>query len=231
MKKENLLKFYRAYRLYIFPAVVGISSLLLIVFAIYPQTVTLIKNQREQGELINKAQFLESKVSALEGYKEEELSRKLEIALAAYPDNKDFGTAMGVLQQIVAQSGFRIVTISLTSGSKAVSGGAQSYELKLDLVGIKPGLNILLNNLESSPRLMRTVSMDVSSTSQDLSNVALVVEVLFADVPKSFGAVDTPLPEITREDEALLTRLAQTGRSVLQAGSVTGPRGKVNPFE
>ena len=234
MKKEKLLKFYQTYRLYIFPGVVALSSLLLIVFAIVPQTAKLISNQKDQGELINKSKFLEGKAEALESYNKEDLARKLEIALAAYPDSKDFGVAIGLLQQIVAQSGFTISSIALGNSSQT-SGGSQSYELKMEMIGVKPGLPILINNLESSPRLVRVNNIDVSSVNNLQSiNVSLVVQVLYAGLPKSFGSLDSPLPEFSQADEDLIARLIEVGGGISQPGSVSTPstpRGKANPFE
>ena len=46
MKKEDLIKFYTAYRAYIFPAGVALASIFLILFVIYPQTVKLFNNQK-----------------------------------------------------------------------------------------------------------------------------------------------------------------------------------------
>lgn len=229
MKKESLLKFYQNYRIYIFPVIVAISSLILIVAAIYPQTAKLISNQSKARELINKSEFLEVKAQTLEEYDSADLARKLEIALSAYPGSKDFGAVIGLMQQVVAQSGFTISSIALGSSSKT-SAGSQSYELKLDLIGVKPGLPILLNNLESSPRLIRVSSIDVSSTNNTQAlTVALVVEVLYAALPQSFGSADSPLPEFSQKDEDLIARLARVG-ATSQTG-ISGPRGKSNPFE
>ncbi len=234
MKKENLLKFYQTYRLYIFPGVVAMSSLLLIVFAIFPQVAKLISNQKGEGELISKSKFLESKAEALESYNKEDLARKLEIALAAYPEGKDFGVAIGLLQQIVAQSGFTISSIALGNSSQT-SGGSQSYALKMEMIGVKPGLPILINNLESSPRLVRVNNIDVFSAGNLQSiNVSLVVQVLYAGLPKSFGSSDSPLPELSQADEDLITKLTGVGGVISQPELVSTPstpRGKANPFE
>lgn len=229
MKKENLSKFYQKYRLYIFPAVVTLASLFLIIFAIIPQTFKLISNQKDEGDLRNKSQFLESKVEALESYDALDLSNKLQFALNAYPGSTDFGLVIGLLQQITVRSGFILTTISLGSVSANLNG-SQSYELKMELAGVKPNLPILLNNLESSTRLIRVGSIDVSTrASEGKITVNLVVQVLYSAVPKTFGDTDSPLPEISQKDQELLTRLARTG--VTQSSSVSTPRGKANPFE
>src|SRR3989304_7777764 len=98
MKKEILIKFYTTYRLYIFPAVVGLSSLFLIVFAIYPQVIALINNQKLFGELIDQSKFLEAKADTLESYDENDLARKVNLVIPAYPQDNDFGRILDVLQ-------------------------------------------------------------------------------------------------------------------------------------
>ena len=230
MKKENLLKFYQTYRLYLFPGVVALSSLLLIVFAILPQAVKLISNQKQEGELINKSKFLESKAQALESYDSDDLARKVEITLNAYPGSKDFEVAIGLLQQLAAQSGFKIASIVLGNTSKT-SGGSESYELKMEMIGVKSGLPVLLNNLESSPRLIRVQNIEASFNNLQALNVSLVVEVLYAGLPQSFGSSDSPLPEFNQVDEDLIAKLARVGGVIPQSSFISTPRGKANPFE
>lgn len=232
MKKENLIKFYSDHRSYIFPAVVALSSLFLIVFVIYPQAVKLINNQRAIGDLMNKSKFLETKVTALESYNEEDLSRKLKFALATLPADKDFGNILGLLQQLTVQSGFAIDSISFGS-TASKSGNSDSFDVKLEIRGAKGSFQTLLNSLEDSRRLMRINSIDISSSqaSQTL-NVALVAEVLYSQLPQSFGGVDSPLPELSQKEEQLIVKLARFGETVSSPSATQSlPRGKSNPFE
>lgn len=232
MKKENLIKFYSNHRSYIFPAIVTLSSLFLIIFVIYPQTIKLINNQRAIGDLMNKSRFLETKVSALEGYDEEELSRKVGFALVTLPADKDFGNALGLLQQLIVQSGFSIDSISFGSAVGKL-GNSDSFEVKLQIRGAKSSFQTLLNNLENSRRLMRISSMDISSNqTTQILDVALVAEILYSQLPKSFGGIDSPLPQLSQKDEELISKLARTSERVLSPSAVQSlPRGKSNPFE
>lgn len=233
MKKETIAKFYLNYRLYIFPIMVALSSLFLIVFAIYPQTAKLIGNQKAQGDLINKSQFLETKVLALESYDQEDLSRKVGFALSAYPTDKDFGNVVGLLQQLVGQSGFNITSLALGNvPSKA--DVSSSYEIKLQITGAKNLLAVLLSNLENSARLMRVNSIDVSSgPNSQIVDVSLGVAVLYSSAPQSFGSVDSPVTKLSQADEELITRLAKVSPVSVspQAPAPSLPRGKANPFE
>lgn len=230
MKKDNIIKFYSTYKLYIFPSLVALASLFLIIFAIYPQTVKLISNQRSQGELTNRHKFLEAKVSALEKYDVLDLSQKVELALSAYPAERDFGNVIGLLQQLISQSGFNIVSIAL-GGSGVKAESASAYEVKVDISGSKALLPVLLNNLESSPRIMRVSSVNISSSGSQKVDVSLVISVLYSLVPKEFGTLDSPLPELSKIDEELIASLARVGGRVSPPSKLQIPRGKANPFE
>lgn len=233
MKKETITKFYSDFKLYIFPVVILLSSLFLIVFAIYPQTIKLIDNQKLAENLVSKSKFLETKVVALEDFNEEELSQKVGFALASLPAEKDFGNIFDLLQRLISRSGFSISSISLgSSGSKM--GNSESYEVKLEVKGAKAMFPILLSNLEDSPRLIRINTIDVASrqASQGLE-ASLVIGVLYSPVSQNFGTTDSPVPRLSQKDEELLARLA-ADRSVPVSQAPRSPatsRGKSNPFE
>ena len=231
MKRELLARFYAQYRSVVFPAIVALSSLFLIVFAIYPQTVQLIQNRKTASDLINKSKFLETKVAALESYDEEDLSRKVTLVLGVYPADKDFGNILGLLQEKTSQFGFNITSLSLGNiGSKL--GSSESYIVKMEVEGTKVLLPVLLNNLEDSSRLMRISTIDISSSqvSQALT-VNLVVEVLYSKLPQAFGTADSPLPEITQKDDQAIVILAELSRISTPATASSSLRGKPNPFE
>lgn len=233
MTKEIIAKFYLTYRLYIFPAVVALSSLFLIVFAIYPQTVKLLDNQRLSSDLKNKTKFLEDKVVALESYDTEDLSRKVELVLTSYPADKDFGNILGILQGLASQYGLNIISASLGGGSSKL-GNTESYTVRFEIEGPGDLLSSFLYSLENSPRLTRLKSIDVSSGSSAMLSATMSVEVLYAQAPQTFGSVDSPLPELNQKDDELLVSLAAT-KPVPAVSTVsaqpTSPRGKSNPFE
>lgn len=232
MKKESISNFYQKYRLYIFPSLVALSSLFLIVFAIYPQTMKLIDNQKAIGDLMTKSKFLETKVSALESINSEDLSTKVGSVMQALPADKDFGNILDLLQQLVTQSGFSISSISL-SNSSSKAGKTESFEVKLEVKGAKSLFKNLLTNLENSPRLIRVSTIDFSSNpASQIVDASLVIEVLYSKLPQNFGAEDSPLPQINQNDSRLLALLTKT--TTISSSSATlniSPRGKANPFD
>ncbi|MBU1031942.1 type 4a pilus biogenesis protein PilO [Patescibacteria group bacterium] len=232
MKKENLVKFYQTYKLYIFPAAVALSSIFLILFAIYPQTAKLISNQKEAGSLISKSDFLETKVLALESLDAEDLSTKVGFALNALPSEKDFSNILGLLQQLAGQTGFSISSISL-SGSTSKLSNIESYEVKMEMNGTKVLLPVFINELENSTRLMKIKKIDVSSGQfSQVVDVSLIVQVLYSSLPQTFGTTDSSLPELSQKDEELLATMARVvGETPISPDTAIAPRGKSNPFE
>lgn len=228
MKKE-LFEYYQKYKIYVFPAIVALSSLVLIVFVIFPQTIKLISEHKDEGDFFNKSKFLEAKAQALESLDPEDLNRKVYFALNSYPTEKDFISAMGLLQNITSQSGYSLVSMSLGSANSDIK--IQSYLIKLDVSGSRSLLPMILANIENSPRLMRVSSVEVASKGNtDAAIITLTIDVLYSSAPKEFGAVDSALPELSQQDEEIVARLAR-GSSQQEQSTLTGPRGKANPFE
>ena len=233
MRREEILKFYLSYRLYIFPAIVAFSSLILIIFVIYPQIMSLLTNQKNISDLINRSKDLEVKAQALESLNGEDLSRKVEYALSSYPDNLDFGNVIGLIQNLTTQSGFSAISISIGSSSTKLPN-SQSYGIKLDVAGPKSLFSILLTNIERSIRLIRISSVEVTnSQNQQSVNASLSLDILYSPLPGSFGNIDSPLPQLTDKDEQLLATLAKNTTPTISSSTnvVLPPRGKANPFE
>lgn len=230
MNKEAIFDFYNKHKIYIFPAVVSASSLFLIVFAIYPQTSKLITNQKIQGELQARSDFLEVKAKTLENFDVSDLTRKVEYALYSFPQDKDFGNVIGLLQQIGAQSNFLVNGINLEGGSSKTAG-SQSYNVRMEVNGAKNLLPLFLSNIESSVRLMKVNSIDISGKNDQSTDVVLGIEILYSPLPQTFGSTDSPLPQLSEKDEELLTTLGGSVPSVSLSEGLTSTRGKANPFE
>lgn len=233
MNKEEVISFYLNYRLYIFPFVVVLSSLILIVFVIFPQTMKLITNQKAESEMINKSSLLETKAQTLETLDEKDLNQKVGYAINSLPTDKEFISDMAVLQDITARSGFSAVSIVIGNNISS-DANTQSYNIKLEVLGPSTMLQNLLTNIEDSPRLVRVNSVE-ASVGKGAQNTAtsLDVSVLFSAAPKNAGGIDTPLPTLSQKDEEILVKLARSGAISQQPQTFfsLGSRGKTNPFE
>lgn len=234
MKKEDLGHFYSIHKAQIFPVIVALASLFLIIFVIYPQILKLINNQNALGDLNRRSEFLETKVVALERYSGEDLPSKLEIILGTLPTDKNFGDVLGLLQQLTTKFGF--ITNSISFGNNAnKAADVSNFSVKLVTKGSKVMFKTLLDNLESSPRLIRVSNIEVSSKQgSQVFDSSLALGVLYSQLPKDFGGIDSTLPELSQKDEELILKLEELKQTALTSSTssaVESPRGKANPFE
>lgn len=231
MQKEALL-FYQKYRILIFPSIVALSAIILLIFVIYPQAINLLNNQKKSADIIKKSDFLQTKVQALESYDENDLKNKVSVATFSYPVDKDLGIIVGLLQDITSKSGFSITALGLTGGGSSNDTEVQSYGISLELTGSEGLLATLLKNLENSSRLLRVSSIETSISKDKIMSVNLSIEALYLGAPGDFGSIDSPLPEITSDEQDLLTKLVQIAPVSSQISTSTSTsRGKSNPFE
>ncbi|MBI4036051.1 type 4a pilus biogenesis protein PilO [Candidatus Daviesbacteria bacterium] len=234
MKKEEIIKFYQTYKLFLFPTIVALSCLFLIVFVIYPQISNLISNQKNADELMAKSKILETKVIALESLNQDDLSAHVRLALESLPPERDYGGTLGLLQQLVSQAGFSLTSISLNTSSNK-SGNINSFPVQVEVKGARIMFQTLLNNLEGSSRLIRVSSFDVSSgADSQIVDASLKLDVLYAQVAPASGGADAPLAGFSEKESQVLSKLAESSNTFISAPSETGPvspRGKANPFE
>lgn len=173
----------------------------------------------------------------MESYDPTDLNRKMGFAVVSYPTDKDFVSALGLLQNLITQSGFSTISISLAGSiTSNKNAQAQSYNIKLDVLGPATSLPTLLSNIENSPRLMRVGSVEALSGKDPKGVIiSLIVDVLYAPSPVQIGSVESSIAELSQKDEEIIAKLATISRafssSQQTATTQLGPRGKANPFE
>lgn len=234
MDTKALLFFYSKYKMIIFPAVVVLSCLILVIFVIFPQLMSLLSGRTTEGELSNKIKFLEVKAQTLQSINEQDLDIKVNTVLGALPADKDYANVMSALQSAVTKWGFTIDSFTL-SGQDVKAGSSQGYLTNVEITGARALLPSLLNDIESMNRVMRIESLQVSG-GQDAAGVkvSLAIIALYAPAPSTFGGADSPLPTLSEKDEEIITKLTSTAPAqVVEIGveEVVIPTGKVNPFE
>lgn len=228
MEKERIIKFYLANRLLVFPAVVVLASLFLVIFVIFPQTAKLINNQKAMGDLNKQAELLSTKAGLLESYDGDVLSRKLGYILASLPVDKDYGPVLSVLQQMNASLGFSINSVSFNNSASSLGG----LGVQLSVKGSKPMFQILLDNLENAPRLIRINNIDISSgQDSQILEATLGLDALYSEPPQNLGSIDSPLPELSKKDDELISGLERLAETMASFSAGESPRGKSNPFE
>lgn len=221
--------FYDQYKIFIYPLLVGLSSLFLILFLILPQIKGFLSGRENLQEAKENLKILTAKAEDLAAINEDTLRQKLGVALAALPPEKDFAQVLGVLQDVAQVSGVSLTSIQVGQAQAASAGG--SISVKAEVVGSKFVLAAFLRNVETASRVMKVGGVELAfSRTQDSADASILVDVFFAPTPQALGAVTESLPQITTEDEAIISSLSKAPVSTFSA--VPSPtRGKSNPFE
>jgi hypothetical protein len=158
-----------------------------------------------------------------------DLSQKLTLAIGALPTDKDYGSIIGLIQRIGADSGVSITNLSL---SPVIGDKNIGFAVKVEAVGLKQSINLMIASIEKSPRIMKLNSIDITASNADGTvGASFVINALYAPAPQSLGSVDSELPKLTSHDEEVLATLASSSISLPSSASQLLPRGKSNPFQ
>jgi len=232
--KTQIKEFYGKYRVFIYPAVVSVASLIIIILVLIPQIQAFIDGRSTLEDANQKSKFLETKASELSNIDSEDLSKKLSLAVSSLPTDKDYGSIIGIIQRIGSDTGARIVSLSISSGAAEKNVG---FSVQLTVIGLKESVDRMIENIENSPRIMKVSNMEISTSRTDGAVGAdFVVNVFYEPAPKTLGSIESELPKFSQADEEILARLASTSLSTTSPSSPTGPsqllpRGKANPFQ
>lgn len=229
--KRQLFELMAKNKALLLPAVVGVSSLIIIALIIYPQLMAFLKGQEDLQAAEHKLNKLKVKAADLENLDENDLKKKLDYALVALPQERDYATIIGVFQRVTAEAGMSLGSLQVGGQGAGADKKGSGYTVKLELLGTKSGLDLLLEKIQQVPQVMKVGAMEIASIESDV-NVSLSVDVFYLAVPTSIGSIDADLPKITGEEESLLARLASISPASVPAEPTTLlPRGKPDPFQ
>lgn len=236
MKKETILEFYNKYKLILFPSLVTIACLVLIVLVIFPQAKSLLEGQNNLAVSKTKLKSLEAKAQELDQINDQDLKNQVQLVLGILPEGKEPSNVFGVIQRVVGLSSVNLVSLGFTSSKGTAIGQANSFSLRAQVAGSKSSIGQFLTNLSEAPLAVNVTGISLSSaSSSDLLAADIQIDVYFSPTPKTLGSAEDPLPELSEEEKAIVSRLAksQIATPVSQSSTPTIllPRGKPNPFE
>ncbi|OGE38220.1 hypothetical protein A3F00_03880 [Candidatus Daviesbacteria bacterium RIFCSPHIGHO2_12_FULL_37_11] len=243
MKKEILLNFYSKNRMIIYPVTVGMASLLLTILVIVPQIRGYFSSKADESSVQNKIRNLEIKAAELESIPDEDLRRKAQFAVAAFPSEKDYTSIIGFLQRLSIEAGVNLESVNLSPGGDKNSSGVSNFTVKIVIKASSLSFDEFLKKIETSQTLLKIGGLSVEKSSDEQISVSLDIDVYFAPIPKTLGSVDSPLQKLTEDEETLVEKLVANAADFPAAPVTSGisqqptqpvnllPRGKVNPFE
>ncbi len=227
-----LINFYQKYKLIVFPLLVAFSSVILIVFVIFPQIKNYLLDNKTILNLSQGSYLLEVKAQDLSGFDQDELSKKVSLSLLSLPVDKELPQIIGALQNIVLKNGFTLVSFQVAILPQTAQA-VPDFTTKLELSGPSALMPQLLSGIEDSVRVMKVSGIEITTArASGVSQVSLSVDIFYAPLPSSLGDLDAPLPKLTEKDEEFLTNLEVNFPSQAVAAQPSFvSKGKVNPFE
>ncbi len=235
----NKSEFYLKYRFIIWPAIVGISTILILVLVIIPQLLTYLKVRDQISQTKNKSQSLEEKASALEGINSLLTQKDLKVVFSVLPVDQDVPKAMMILQEMITTSGLELRSTAFGS-SRTVDPKQDKNSFKLNITVAGP-INLLrdfLIKLQNSSRLFQVESIGVTfQKNQGVIEAEIPLSVYYQPSLGEIGKSDQPLPKLSDQNKELLAKLYQTVEQTnlsfdnIDATASSIPLGKADPFQ
>lgn len=196
----------------------------------------LKKNNAAYRKTLN---LLTSKTALLEGTDEDELRYRVETTITALPVEKDLPMASIFIKSLAKETGLNIKKMEIESSgtSTASAKGAilPSFNIKITA---ETEADKIVPFFERAQTALPIISLDkVSLTSKGLTTfeISLVINNFYLDYPEKIGSPETPLPQISSQEESTYQLISEkfkplVGLEVVSEAERTGPMGKPNPF-
>lgn len=237
---EKIKELLKKYRFFGWPLWSIIVSLLLLFFLVMPQIFAYLDTNKLINDTEQRAIALNTKAKTLASINTDGYQSNLDLALTVLPENRDIPTTIGQIQTLVGQSGMQLGTVGVTGadnasvgGSSDSSSGAQSYDVKIDVIGSIDQLNALFEALNNGPEIMKLNGMDLSVSGKGLVDANLNIITYFQGPPAVLGDIEKPIEGLTKDEIDSLTKIQkQVSPATITSTSVNlPPRGKTDPFQ
>lgn len=215
-------------RTFILPLSAVIITILLSVFVIIPQVMDYLRINDQIADLRSQISSLQTKAEVLEGVTESDYQDQLEVVLKALPTERDYVVAATQLQTIAQTS-----PLTMTGLTFGESGGADSYQIKVDVVGTLAGVKNFIHRVDSAPRVMKVGVIDISPERPPLYTASITINAYFSPLATQVGKVDQPVASLTESDLEFIQKLSTEFATIPGVFTTPGTRstGRLDPFE
>jgi len=213
---------------FILPIRAFVLTIILSVFVIFPQVSDYLRINTQIGELQDQITALNTKAGVLETITESDYQNQLEIVLKALPAERDFVVAATQLQTLAQQS-----TLALSGLTFAESGGADSYQIKVEVVGNYDAIKTFVHKVDAAPRVMKVGIIDISPERLPIYTGSITINAYFSPLTTQVGKIDQPVVSLSEKDLEYIQQLSQQFAIIPGVFTTSGSRGsgKVDPFE
>lgn len=258
MNSENYKQFVKANKLVIVPILVGISSIIIIVFIIIPQVLSYfnIKTEINQGQ--SKLTILEAKAKELNNLDQSETDNGLKVVSTVLPSDADIAGVIAELQDLASKSNLELSHVGYIN-SQSATEKKNNFQIEVKLIGPLVNLRTFLLSLQNYPRIIQVENIVVQQTSKSVESTVPLTVYYASEKPSIVSSVDKPIVPLSEDQKKILSQLdlsiknkniATPGKSVVAVPNIgdsnasssatttpnlnldtsSVPLGKVDPF-
>lgn len=229
--KSNIPK----YRFLAVPTLIGLIILVLTLTLLLPKISQILKLRQTLAQEKVRLSKLSQKVADLEGLDESELSVKANFLINSLPAEKDVPLIFASLKSLSSQTGVTLESIEVAPGElSTVSAGRKTkgppvLSFEVSTHGAMEAMKNFLKQVESTIPVMQIIDVSLKSTGGE-AEADILLDTYFLALPKTLGALETPLVKITPNEELVYKEITRFTTPLTEEALPSVVTGKENLF-
>lgn len=230
--KNQLITIWSKYQIYIWPLLGGGISIILLSVVIIPQLFKVIENNKKIKETKQKIELLDKKASDLKQINLADYKDKYSKLNIVLPAQVDVPSAISQIQSLAASSNTQIISFSVALPSSEAQ--VDNFSIKLEFKGSSGSIKNFIEQLKNAPRIMtiNTIDMTTDKTGS-VFDVTLDIHTYFQKQQTILSGVEDSISLLSDKDKEALLNIDKSVKSIpiVSEETISGPKGKSNPFE
>ncbi len=238
-------RLYRRYQSFVSSGVLLSISVVVVLFGIIPVGGKINELWSQITDLRASINVLSDKANLLDSLGEQTLSKQFFDLISAVPTNKSIQSIFLTTEVLLSQSGLTVTNMSIQAPGSIASGSAsaqtsdekaiQGSKLTFSLTGkgTYDQVKTMLRTVHSIRRLVNVTRLDLGLDKSASVSMQLTIDTYYKPLSGVIPTIDSPLPKITSEDDALLAKISSfpwLSQPVANVSARINPQGKADPF-
>ena len=205
-------------------------SFLVLLLIVWPKFSEVLRLRADNEQLAVRASAMQQKVQSLQSRDAVQLEEQLIAAEQLLPSDKGVFSFVYQIERAAGASGVLLSRVEVAPGAVGegavdkptqpakgqddISALAGKIQVKVSATADYKSFLQFLNNLLAAARVMSFRDLNIASSGGAESSqikVTLVTEAFFKPLPKQLASVESPIEELTEEEEARLAEVEATG--------------------
>jgi Tfp pilus assembly protein PilO len=205
---SNYKEFLKQNKLIIIPILVGVSSVIIIVFVIIPQVLGYFNVKTEIASSQSRLSILEAKAQDLNKLDEDETQQGLQVVSTLLPEDADIAGVIADIQGIASRSNLEVSHVGYLS-TQSTGDKKNNFQIEVKLSGPIPNVRTFLLSLQSFPRVIQVDNIIVQSSTQAVESTISLTVFYSTDKSIASASLDQPITPLTDSQKKVLAQLAE----------------------